>query len=130
MQAPFPREEKVQIAFVEALKLGIRPDWIYLHVPNGGKRPIRTAVELQQMGTLPGAPDLIFIGPRPPLGRGIIFLELKARGHKGRLSDKQIEFRDHVMRCGYDYICTNDLQLAFDDLYDLGVLRHRVTVAA
>ena len=54
------------------------------------------------------------------------FLELKRRG--GRLSESQAAMRDHVQACGFNYLCTDNVDEAIDWLKQHGILRGRFTV--
>lgn len=72
---------------IEAAKLfsALLPDdsW-WCHVPNGGKRPLKTAIRLKKMGTRAGAPDNLIVY------RGKAhWIELKAR--YGSLQQSQID---------------------------------------
>ena len=78
-------EAQIQDAVVAHLRLRAKPDVVFLHPANGGKRDVREAVRFRRMGVLAGASDLLL------WHRGHAFaLELKAPG--GRLSDAQLEF--------------------------------------
>jgi hypothetical protein len=60
----------------------------------------------------------MFAGP----DRQMVFLELKRRG-SGRLSEPQQAMRDHLERCGFDYLCTDSVDQAIAGLKGRGVLR-------
>jgi hypothetical protein len=79
-------ERRTHIALADLLRRGVRPGWIWLHVPNGEMRSAATAALLKRMGVLAGAFDFLLIGPD---GRHY-WLELK-RG-RASLSDPQCEF--------------------------------------
>ena len=49
------------------------------------------------------------------------FLELKRRG--GRLSEPQAAMRDHVQACGFNYLCTDSVEVAIAWLKQHGILR-------
>jgi hypothetical protein len=49
------------------------------------------------------------------------FLELKRRG--GRLSDVQAAMRDHLLACGFEYLCTDSVEVAIAALKAAGILR-------
>ena len=95
----------------------IDPRWRFCHVPLGEVRDPATAGRLKRLGTQPGWPDLQFAGP----DRQMAFLELKRRG--GRLSEPQQAMRDHLIGCGFDYLCTDDVEVAIQWLKDRGILR-------
>lgn len=55
------------------------------------------------------------------------FLELKRRG-SGRLSAAQEAMRDHLVGCGFDYLCTDSVNQAIEWLKHVGILRGGFTV--
>ncbi|UQD96071.1 hypothetical protein [Bradyrhizobium japonicum] len=74
------------------------------------------------MGVTAGWPDFIFVGP------GCVFwLELKRRG-LGRMSDAQANIASHLITCGFDYLCTDNVNDAVATLKDLGILRSNIEV--
>lgn len=86
-RAPPISERQLHLSVAGLLRKFADPDrWIWTHLPFGGKRPATTGALLKAMGTRPGWPDFIFIGP---LG-AIHFLELKIRN--GELSEHQESF--------------------------------------
>lgn len=52
-----PTESAEQIAFLKWWYLQ-HPDVRIFHIPNGGKRHIKTAVQMKREGVVPGVPDL------------------------------------------------------------------------
>jgi len=66
---------------------------------------------------MPGWPDLQFAGPN----RRMFFLELKRRG--GRLSPAQQAMREHLEGCGFEYLCTDIVEIAIETLKAAGILR-------
>ena len=118
---PAPKEFKLHVALAKSIRLSIMPQWIFTHLPMGEKRDPVTASRLKAMGTMPGWPDFIFIGP----GR-VFFLELKRKG-SGRPSEEQRDVAAHVMACGCGYLMTDDIEDAIDTLRDLGVVRATVS---
>jgi hypothetical protein len=117
MRAPGPKEYQQQIAFVSLVKQTINPDWRFTHIPLGEWRDIRTAMKLLRMGVMPGWPDFIFVGLRQ-----VFFLELK-RKRGGRVLSEQADVRDHILRSGFAYLLTDDLEDAVHTLRDLGIIR-------
>jgi len=117
---PSPKEFDVHVALASLLRRTITPHWIFTHIPSGEKRDPVTASRLKAMGTMPGWPDFLFIGP----GR-VFFLELKREG--GRASREQKEIAAHLMACGCGYLLTSDLDDAIGTLRDLGVVRASVS---
>ena len=119
--APPPAKEfELHCVFADTLKVSMMPGWRYTHLPFGEKRDPPTAARLKRMGVTPGWPDFIFVGPY----RAVFWLELKRKG--GTLSDAQRDVMGHLMRCGFGYLCTNDLQDAITTLKDLGIVRAEV----
>ena len=74
------------------------------------------------MGTKPGYPDFLFTGPY----RGVFWLELKREG--GTLSRAQLDVRQHLLCCGFNYMVAMDLADAIGALKDLGIVRAQVSV--
>jgi hypothetical protein len=102
-----PLENPIHVYAVQALKLLGVPGLIWFHVPNEGKRSVRTGAFLKRMGMLPGVADLVVIVPP---GR-CHFLELK-RPINGHLSDEQRAFRDLCERnCSPYSIATSPLEV-------------------
>jgi hypothetical protein len=56
-------ERRTHIAVADLLRRAAKPDWIWLHVPNGEHRSDATASLLKRMGVMPGAFDFLLIGP-------------------------------------------------------------------
>src|SRR5258708_7664463 len=52
-------EDGIHIAVCEHLRLRAKPDVLWLHVPNGGRRNPREAARFKRMGVLAGASDLL-----------------------------------------------------------------------
>ena len=69
-----------------------------------------------------GWPDLLIAGPR----RQMVFLEMKRRG--GRLNEAQAAMRDHLSDCGFDYLCTDSVDVAIGWLKARGILRGGIRV--
>ena len=71
-------------------------------IPNGGKRPPRTAAKMKATGVKAGVPDIFL-----PVPRGMyfgFFVELKAiypDGREGRVSDKQEAWVEALRARGY-----------------------------
>lgn len=98
------------------------PGLFAFHVPNGGKRGIKEAVNFKRMGVTPGIPDLVMFMPgegnQPPI---IYTMELKAPGK--RPSDKQLECRARLDAIGaYTAVCDN-VSAALRVLEAWGILR-------
>jgi hypothetical protein len=116
-----PKEFALHCALADLVTRWIMPGWMFTHIPLGEHRNKATAVRLQRMGVKPGWPDFIFVGPQ----RRCFFLELKRRG--GSQSDEQANVALHVIRSGFDYLCTDNLDEAVAVLRDLGIVRARVS---
>lgn len=71
-------------------------EWMFA-VPNGGTRNAREAKNLKRQGVKAGVSD-IFV-PVPRGGYHGLFIEMKVG--KNKPSEKQIEFLNHVISCGY-----------------------------
>ena len=92
-------------------------------MPLGELRNPVTAARLKRLGVTAGSPDLMFAGP----GRQMVFLELKRRG-SGRLNTAQEAMRDHLVACGFDYLCTDSVDQAIAWLQSRGILRGGVVL--
>lgn len=95
------------------------PGLFAFHVPNGGKRGLREAVNFKRMGVTPGVPDLVMFMPGP----AIYTMEFKAPG-KG-LSERQLEVRSRLDSMGvFTAVCDN-VASAIRVLEAWGILRGR-----
>ncbi len=82
---------------------------LLFHIPNGGKRDIRTAVKLRAEGVKPGVPDLFL-----PVARGKyhgLFVELKVG--KNKTSKYQDEWLAKLTEQGYKAIVCYSADKAF-----------------
>jgi len=121
---PRASERALQCAVAHTLRLWCHPMWRYTHMPMGEKRDMPTAMLLKRMGTTAGWPDFLFCGPRG----AIVWLELKRPGG-GHMSVEQESLALHLTTvCGHVYICTNDYDMALDQLRDHGIVRATVSV--
>lgn len=104
---PYPgKEDNLQKATARWLAVQ-HPTLPAFHVPNGGKRPVRTkntgytyspeAVKLKAMGTKPGVSDWLILQPSGPWHGACI--ELKAEG--GQLQQTQNDFLETAAANGY-----------------------------
>lgn len=116
-------ERRLQIALANFVRDYINKDWKYTHLPMGEYRTPATAALLKRMGVTPGWPDFLFIGPQCSM----FFLELKRAG-SGRLSDKQLDMRQHLIRCGFPYLCTTSFDEAVATLQDCMILSRNIRV--
>jgi hypothetical protein len=113
-------EAQIQRAIIDHLHLRAKPDALWLHCPNGGKRSAREAAQFKRMGVLAGASDLLL------WHNGNSFaLELKAPG--GRLSEAQLEFLARFNDAGGHSACAEDVDRALAVLESWQLLRGRVT---
>jgi hypothetical protein len=72
------------------------PNILIFHVPNGGKRSIRTAIRLKNEGVVAGVPDLF-------CPEWKLWIELK-RKHGGYLSQEQKAMISYLEKVGYTCI--------------------------
>ena len=70
-------EDQEQTSVVNWLE---RKGYCVFAVPNGGKRALRTAVNLKRTGTRRGAPDLVLISRAPANGEPTIIEMKKKKG--------------------------------------------------
>ncbi len=87
--------------------------WIYA-VPNGGDRHKAVAAKLKAEGVKPGVPDLCLPFPKPLVAETSLFpsvqifpgwhglyIEMKSKDTKGRVSPEQKEWLDYLGVVGY-----------------------------
>lgn len=86
-------EDPFQIEVAAFLDLCLPVGSWWCHIPNGGKRPMRTAIRLKKMGTKAGAPDNLII-----YGGKSYWIELKAR--YGALQQSQLITIPMIERAG------------------------------
>jgi hypothetical protein len=72
--------------------------WLYA-IPNGGYRPIVTAMRMKATGAKKGVPDTCL--PVPIGGYAGLYVELKPSATKGRTSDQQDEWAAFLASVGY-----------------------------
>jgi len=92
-----PDETAEQIAVADYLRY---KHYLFIHVPNEGKRSITVARILKRMGLKPGFPDLIIFEPNGTFHALVI--EMKTL--KGRTSEDQEEWIRNLNAKGY-YAC-------------------------
>lgn len=115
-------ENHLHIPLVSLLKLCIKDDVLWRHVPNGGYRDKQTAAKLKAMGTLAGSADLEFFWPGPR----ILFLELKLPGRPR--SDAQIDFAVRAKAVGADYELATTIEQAITFIGKRGLIKSNVEV--
>jgi hypothetical protein len=109
-------ESQIQRAVCDHLRLRAKPDVLWLHVPNGGRRDVRTGAMLKREGVLAGASDLLLWHDGNSFA-----LELKSPG--GRLSDAQLEFLARFNDAGGHSACAEGTDRALACLEAWGLLR-------
>lgn len=130
VQAPPALEFAECCMLADTIDRWILPHWKWTHLPFGehrdhkvnpktGKRYSPSGQRLKRIGTKPGWPDYIFVGPE----RSVFWLEMKRR-KGGRMSDEQVDIGAHLVACGFAYLCTPSVDDAIATLVDLGILRH------
>lgn len=126
---PPPLEFASHVFLADVIRRWIMPNWEWTHLPLGeerdhrvnpetGKRFSLTGQRLKRMGTNPGWPDFMFVGPN----RSIFWLELKRAG-SGRPSEDQSRIAGHLMACGFAYMMTTSVDDAIAEMKALGILR-------
>ena len=120
---PPPLEFASQAFLVDVICRWLDPRWRFTHMPAGEYRDPVTAGRLQRLGVVAGWPDPQFAGPE----RQMVFLELKRRG-SGRLSAAQGAIRDHLVACGFAYLCTDSVEVAIGWLKSRGIQRGAVVM--
>lgn len=94
---------------------------LWFHVPNGGKRGIREAVNFKRMGVLPGIPDLVMLAPTEYGHPYIYTMEFKAPGK--RLSERQLEVRSRLDSMGVFTAVCDSVDAAIRVLEAWGIIR-------
>ena len=99
------------------------PGLFAFHVPNGGKRGLREAVNFKRMGVTPGVPDLVMFMRKPGQNDGpyIYTMEFKAPG-KG-LSERQLEVRSRLDSMGVFTAVCDSVEKAIRVLEAWGIIR-------
>ena len=101
-------EHRIQVACVDWAKWNEHRfeglDLLYA-IPNGGKRPIKTAIQMKKEGVRPGIPDLHL--PVPRLTYNSLYIETKAK--KGRLSKAQKKIFPKLVANGHRVIVVKSL---------------------
>jgi hypothetical protein len=110
-------EDRIQGEIIDLLKVAAIPNLLYYHVPNGGKRHIKTGIAMKALGVKAGITDLVFVCPR-----GVShFMEVK--DFDGTLSKEQREFRDFCLMIGHPWAIVRSRDQAQDVLVSWGLLR-------
>ncbi len=96
-------EDLLSEALNQYCALMLKPNVIYFHVPNEGKRSPAYGKKLKDMGLKAGVFDWWFIEPQTQIAR---CMELKA--NKNKLTPTQIDFKTKCDDAGVDYaVCYN-----------------------
>lgn len=89
-------EQKALIEWCEYSKVPI------FHIPNGGTRNPKEAVELKRQGVKPGVPDLFI--PLPRGSKHGMFIEMKYG--KNKTTDNQNKWLCYLVQQGYEcHVC-------------------------
>lgn len=91
-------EQSVHTAIYNGLRAALPPEWLVVHVPNGGHRTLVEGAILKSLGTTAGFPDLMILG-EAEWGCTAWFLEVKADG--GRVTDRQRDFHERLRNLGF-----------------------------
>ena len=95
-QAPsrgrFPKESGEQVQLFKWAAQFNTLNTLLFAIPNGGGRHPAEAVHLRRQGVKPGVPDIFLPVPSVDGRFHGLFIELKRRKPRGRLSDEQAEF--------------------------------------
>lgn len=97
MKGPEAREQEALFAWAEYMQTKY-PElkWLY-HVPNGGSRNKIEAVNLKRQGVKAGVPDLCL----PVARKNYHGLYIEMKSAKGKVSEKQEEWIDALLKNGY-----------------------------
>jgi hypothetical protein len=109
-------EQQLHIQIANALPTVLKPEVLWLHIPNGGARTRIEGSILKAMGVRAGAADFLFV----VAGRAV-FIELKAAD--GRMTESQRDFAMAVTLAGGVYALAKSLEDVLGLLEPLGALR-------
>ena len=116
---PVPHEQNDCIALNGCLEiLQTRHAFTYTHIPNGGKRSIKTARAMKAMGVKKGVWDYIFRAKGLP----VIWLEMKHGS--GDLSDEQKNWRTELSPLGDVFLVAYSHHSALEMLRNAGLFPH------
>jgi hypothetical protein len=99
------REQEIQIAIVQYLRLALGQRWLVFHPANEGMRSWVAGRKMKEMGVVAGMADIVVAGSVMVLtGRMPFhgFIEVKA---KGKLTPAQRDFRDFCQVNGMPWAC-------------------------
>lgn len=108
-----PSEHDEQAQFVRMVEAAYPPGvaMLLFAIPNGGRRPIKTACDLKAEGVRPGVPDLFLAYPHK--GAAGLFIEMKRR-EGGTLSAVQRYYINLLRGQGYAVEVCKGCDEAFD----------------
>ncbi len=75
---------------------------VFFAVPNGGKRSVRTAMQLKREGVRAGAPDLVLVDVSPANGHPTMLEMKKKKGAK--YSPEQLAIHDRARAQGWNVV--------------------------
>ncbi len=108
-------EEQLQRTIADWLRL-VRPDCLWWHTPNSGRRTKAEAGIFRALGVRPGVPDLLFVVP--PSAK-LCAIELKAG--RGQLTEGQERFEADILRLGGEFALCHSLEEVQGTLTSWGV---------
>lgn len=111
---------------VDVLKAAARPDVIWAHVPNEGKRRGKTGAILKAKGMLPGFADFVFMMPSRLIGGPATVRLLELKGPDGEQSVAQLDFEARCEAIRAPYIVASTRDEVMHALHEFNVLRGRV----
>lgn len=111
-------EDEIQASIIDMVKVAGIEDLIYYAVPNGGKRPIKTAKSMKATGVIPGVYDITFICPATAIAH---LMEVKTE--TGVLSSDQKAFTRRLLKTPIPHAVVRSRDEAQDVLTRWGFLR-------
>lgn len=122
-KAPAPLEFSLACVIADMLRLSLKREWRFTHIPLGGYRTPATASRLKRAGVVPGWPDYIILAPT---GKAH-FMELK-RERRGYLSEEQRLFAEWCTENRVPHAVVRSLTEAVKVLGEWGAIRTAIHV--
>lgn len=117
IKIPAPSESVEAKIFVQWLRM---KNLFFIHVPNEGKRRIKTAMLLRAMGMTPGAHDFIIFNTVPCNGKKGVTIEMKRHEKNSKPTKNQLNWQKEMIRLGWESYITHGADAAIKVMLSLG----------